>query len=289
MLCVVACASPLPPGRSAASVRKLVPVPICLRPLPRQPAPGTRLELTSSEYWSLLWPDLGDDAKSIDALARDCAGGQPLASLASQSEAPIDVSLGTALSAKFPDKFELVWLPTGRADAGAEVGLIALVRPLERRLEVYAIGTHVGEPKRTRLALERIGHRLVVAALEDGCGDAALVECESTARLYLVDRGRLGQRASIPFERRSGGPERGSAEYTFSAQLAYRPNGVNLAERLEVRDRQHGNLRSLELQRTLSLTGGRLMPSSESLWERALEELAETPTRNQPKPKPKLR
>lgn len=267
-----ACAEAVAPPQSPAPARQLVPVPICLAPLSPSAA---RKPLAPEEYWPLLWPAFEQRPEQLDARDRDCAGRQPLSPWAGLAT-PLRPLLEAASVSRSSDELEIIWLPAAAEAEQRPLGLLALGRRRERRLEIYALGVHSGDPRRTRFTWQRLGPRLVVSALE-ACEAEATDGCESSVSLYLARRGRLSPLGTLALARqlRAPAPSRGEPppEYHFHATLKYRPDGIHLQEQLSVRDRAR-ELRRSELERVLSLRGDRLVESEPSLWQQTLAELA---------------
>lgn len=270
-----ACAEAPARPQSPAPARQLVPVPICLAPL--SPSTTNR-PLAPADYWPLLWPSFAERPEQLDARDRDCAGRQPLTPWAGLAT-PLRPLAAAASVTRSSDELEIIWLPAAAEAERRPAGLLALGRRRERRLEVYALGVHTGDPERTRFTWQRLGSRLVVSALES-CGADAPEGCESSVSLYLAHRGRLSQLGTLALERQLRAPTatRGSPapEYHFQAQLKYRPDGIHLQEQLSVRDRTR-ELRRSELERVLTLRGDHLVESEPSLWQQTLAELSAPP------------
>jgi len=184
--------------------------------------------------------------------------------------------MADASIAKGADDLEVIWLPVTLDTDPGGTGLIALGRRRERRLEVYAIGVHGGDPERTHLAWQRLGPHLLVSALE-GCA-AGSTACESSVSWYLARRGRLAALGGVVLERTALGA-RGSRgaeplEYHLQTTLLYRPDGIHLQEHLSVRDRLRGEVRRSDLERVLVLAKDQLVESEPSLWQQMSAELS---------------
>ncbi len=265
-----ACATAAPQGRSEHPIRRMVPIPICLRELPQNALPEP---LRPEEYWPILWPGFDPNRGPLDPLARDCAGRQPLASLSlSGSKGPLGVSANDAVVTNVAQQFKLVWLPVRRGEGNPSVGMLALLRHRAGRVEVYATGAHAGELGATRFELQRLGPHRVVTAVEERCNKSTPPTCESTARIYLLERAALTAPVVAPLERWATAPTAngvGSVEYHFSSGLDYLATGIQITEHLVMRDRTSGETRSPDLQRVLVLKAGELAASAESLWQRA--------------------
>jgi hypothetical protein len=278
LLILIACSAPPPPARPANLARQLVPVPICLSPLGNTPA-GASTTPQPADYWPLLWPHFDPRSGQLDPLDRDCSGRQALAAWAGTTNS-LRPRTAEALISKGADDLEVIWLPILLDAAPDGTGLIALGRRRERRLEVYAIGVHGGDPERTHLAWQRLGPRLLVSALE-GCAAAPTATCESSVSLYLARHGRLAALGSVVLERTAlGAPSSRGAEpleYHFQTTLLYRPDGIHLQEHLAVRDRVRGEVRRSDLERILVLRKDQLVQSEPSLWQQISAELSGAP------------
>ena len=272
-----ACATAVPPGRSEHPIRRMVPIPICLNGLPQNAPPGPQRPTKPEEYWPLLWAGFTPNTGPLDPLARDCAGRQPLASF---SPGPLAVSASDAVVTDVAQQFKLVWLPVRPGKDNLAVGLLALLRHGAGGVEVYASGAHAGELGATRFTLERIGQRWAVAAMQEKCDERPTSPtCESTASIYLIERGALSSKVIVPLERWATAPKAdgvGAVEYHFSSGLDYLATGIQITEHLVARDRTNGEIRSSDLQRMLVLKAGRLTASAESLWQRTSDQSSTT-------------
>jgi hypothetical protein len=271
----LACASPALPPHPIAPARQLVPVPICLATLPPS-ASSANQPLEPAAYWPLLLPGFDPHTPRIDPLTHDCSGRQPFAS--AESTSTLVPRVDASKVATTSDQFEIIWLPIRVQPDRPGSGVLALARQRERRLEVYAIGVHGGDPERTVLSWQRLGSRLIVSAL-DACDDKSKsASCESTASIYLVRHGRLLPLATLPLERTTSGPRvaggGGPTEYHFHGSLKYAPDGIHISEQLSVRDSVRGEIRRSDLERVLVLHGDDLVESEPSLWQQTLGEMA---------------
>ena len=78
---LAACKKNVLSSKTEDDARLVIPVPICLKRLPRATTPGAVVSLTSEEYWSLLLPSYDVGARTVDPRALDCSGRQSLARL----------------------------------------------------------------------------------------------------------------------------------------------------------------------------------------------------------------
>jgi hypothetical protein len=236
--------------------------------------------LQPTDYWPLLWPKFEQPPAALDPRDRDCSGRQPFSAWAGTTT--VLQPLGSAASVtRSADDLEVIWLPVATESEARGSGLLALGRRRERRLEVYAIGVHAGDPERSRFTWQRLGSRLLVSALETCDAAAPPTTCESSVSLYLARRGRLSSLGTLALERSVRGVRaaRGAEplEYHFQATLQYRPDGIHLQEHLTVRDPVQGELRRSELERVLVLRKDQLVESEPSLWQQTLAELPGAP------------
>jgi hypothetical protein len=272
---LAACAGPQRSSKTEDEARALVPVPICLERLPRRTTPNSIVSLSSEEYWQLLLPGFDRSSSTLDLARPDCSGRASLASLVAGG-GKVQVRPDSLVLSSGADGLKVVWLPVEPTGQVAR-GLLALARQRENFLEVYALGLHVGNASGTRFTVERMGPALSVAALEERCqGTADDKRCNATCTVYLMATGRLAARAKFPVDRvaraREGAGQE-DTEYRFSASAEYRADAVVLSERLAVTAKGRGAIRSTDLQRTLRLDGGKLVPSVESLWAQTAKQL----------------
>jgi hypothetical protein len=279
LLILAACSAPPRPARPAQLARQLVPVPICLSPLSAASADAASTTPEPSDYWPLLWPHFDPRSGQLDPLDRDCSGRQAFAAWTGTTGS-LRAESAAALITRGADDLEVIWLPVELDTEPGGTGLLALGRRRERRLEVYALGVHGGDPERTHLAWQRLGSRWLVSAVE-GCAAAPTPPCESSVSLYLARRGRLAALGNLVLERTALGARgpRGAEplEYHFQATLLYRPDGIHLQEHLAVRDRLRGEIRRSDLERVLVLQRDQLVESEPSLWQQISAELSGAP------------
>jgi len=275
LLCVTGCAGSPFSSKTEDEARLLVPVPICLQRLPRRASASNVVALSSPEYWSMLLPSFDSGASTIDLSRPDCSGRLTLAGGAAGATS-VAIRVDQMVLGSGSDGFKIAWLPVWSSDTKRS-GLLALLRQRKDFLEVYALGVHPAVTSDVRFALERMGPALVVTALEERCsgeGDGRL--CDAACTVYLMRSGQLQAQARFPVDHTVKVPATaaaGSSEYRFSASADYRPNGVVLTEQLSVREKGRGEVRSVELERTLRLQDGHLVPSTESLWVQTAQQL----------------
>jgi hypothetical protein len=168
-----------------------VPVPICLKPLPRHGNVGVMATLKPEDYWATLLPSFDASASTVDRTAADCSGrqllgGPELLQVEGPRTGAIKIGEGDATVTPGPDGFKIVWLRTHRLAGGDAAGLLALMRAKEAYAEVYAVGTHRANAARARFTFERLGPSILVTATDDGCtGVKAGQSCETTMTTYL--------------------------------------------------------------------------------------------------------
>ena len=276
-----ACAGSALSSKTEDEARTLVPVPICVQRLPRRATPGSIVSLAAREYWSLLLPAFEPRASTLDLTLPDCSGrptlGGAAGTLGKRPVNPDEIVVGSG-----PDGFKVAWLPLAAHEA-LRTGLLALLRQRQEVLEVYALGVYEGSVDGSRFSLERMGPALVVTAQDEHCrGAEGDRRCDSSCTVYLMGNGRLHARARFPVDHSVDArtaAAAGSAEYRFSASAEYRSDGVALSEKLSVLEQGRGEVRSIDLQRTLRLEGDRLVPSTESLWSQTARQLGLPETR----------
>ena len=268
-------------SRTEDDARLMIPVPICVKRLPRASTPGAVVSLTPEEYWSLLLPSYDVGARTVDPTALDCSGRQSLARLSPPDTKRIRVDPEKIVLAAGADGMKLVWLESHPLSEGVFEGLMAIIRQRESYMEVYAVGIHRGLPGGTRFTLQRMGPRLVVEAVQETCnGQGGDRRCNSSTSVYLMTTGALRHAANFPIEqvaRTPGGDDYGPVEYRFTASAEYRDTSIDLTEHLSVTAQGQGETRSSDLQRALRLEGGQLLASGESLWTKTQRELGLRP------------
>lgn len=275
------CQGTVQSAKTEDEARLMVPVPICVKRLPRAAGPGVLISLSPDEYWSLLLPSFDANAKTIDPSAADCSGRRSLKSLSAEGVNSLTVDPEKLVVAPGADGMKVVWLESHARDDETYEGLVALTRQLDSYMEVYAVGLHRGPPQGTRFTLERMGPRLVVNAVEEKCsGDGQERRCSATSAVYLMGTGALEAAAVYPTEQvatAQGPGGRGVVEYRFSASAEYRAGSIQLTEHLSVTAKGQGELRAADLERAFRLENDQLVPSGESLWAKTLEQLGPKP------------
>jgi hypothetical protein len=274
-----ACKSQTLSSKTEDEARLMIPVPICVKRLPRGAAPGVVVSLTPAEYWALLLPSFDRNAETIDPSAADCSGRLSLARLSPPGMTALRVDPEKVTLAPGADGMKMVWLESHPLGEDTFDGLLALVRQRESYMEVYAIGIHRGRPQGTRFTLQRMGPRLVVEGIQEDCtGDGQNRRCRASASVYLMGTGALAAAATYPIEQATRVTRDGnSVEYRFSASADYRDTAITLTEHLSVNSKDQGEIRSSDLERAFRLEKGQLIASGESLWTKTLRELGQKP------------
>jgi hypothetical protein len=278
-LCLGACKAQTLSSKTEDEARMMIPVPICVKRLPRGSTPGAVVSLTPAEYWGLLLPSFDRNAQTIDPSAPDCSGRLTLLSLSPSGTNSLRVDPEKVTLAPGADGMKMVWLESHPLGEDTFEGLLALVRQRESYMEVYALGIHRGRPQGTRFTLQRMGPRLVIEAIQEDCeGEGAERRCRASTAVYLMGTGALKAAATYPIEQaakamRDGNP----VEYRFSASADYRDTSITLTEHLSVNTKGQGEIRSSDLERAFRLERGQLIASGESLWTKTLRELGLKP------------
>lgn len=279
MLCGVAlgqlgCASAVESSKMEDRARRTVPVPICIQPLERTTSGVSKIEPT--DYWKMVLPGFDEGSASVDSGSNDCAGRPAFAEKDLLSaEGPRAGSLPAkpdhAVVTPGPDGFRVVWLRTFEFADGSSSGPLALVRSREGYAEVYGTGALRGKVKTTRLALERMGSRILVTATEEGCVDVKPGQgCETAFTVFVLGEGRLNRAASLPLDRIEYRPFPGLpglSKYRLTATPVFQERGMRVVEQVLVQDPNQGTVRKSDLERVFKLgRGGQLEPSGPSLW-----------------------
>lgn len=267
-------------SKTEDEARVMIPVPICVKRLPRGGEPGVVVSLTPEEYWSLLLPSFDPNAKTIDPSAPDCSGRLSLQSLSPAGTRSLHVDPERVTLAPGADGLKIVWLASHPLAEGGFDGLLALIRQREGYLEVYAVGHHRGRPEGTRFTLQRMGPLLVVDGIQEDCtGDGQERRCRASVSVYLMATGALEASATYPIEQAATATARNGSpvEYRFSASADYKDAAIELTEHLSVSAKGQGEIRSSDLQRAFRLERGQLIASGESLWTKTLRELEKSP------------
>jgi hypothetical protein len=274
-LATSSCAGAVESSKLEDNARRNVPVPICLKTLPRHGASGVVATLKPEDYWATLLPSYDSGAGTVDRDAPDCSGRQLLTSsellqAEGSRTGPIKVGDGDVVVEGGPDGFKIVWLRTHKFADGTAAGLLGLVRAREAYAEVYAVGLHRGSAGRSRFAFERLGPEILVTATDDGCtGVKPNQSCETTLVSYLLSSGQLVAGARFALDRIQYGqaPGVGAVQYRLTATPVFQERSIRLVEQIVVRDATQTEIRKSDLERTFQLKDrGRLAASTESLW-----------------------
>jgi hypothetical protein len=277
LLGVAACKSDILSSKTEDEARVMIPVPICVKRLPRGSSPGVVISLSPEEYWSLIFPSFDRNAKTIDPSEPDCSGRLSLASLSPGGTHSLKVDPEKITLAPGADGMKMVWLQSHPLGEETFEGLLALIRQRESYMEVYAAGIHRGRPQGTRFTLQRMGPRLVIEAIQEDCtGEDRERRCRASTAVYLMGTGTLKAAATYPIEQVAKGSRDGNpVEYRFSASADYRDASITLTEHLSVDSKGQGEIRSSDLERAFRLERGQLVASGESLWTKTLRELGQ--------------
>jgi hypothetical protein len=273
---LVSCAGAVESSKLEDGARRTVPVPICLKPLPRHGASGVTATLKPEDYWSTLLPSFDPGAGTVDRSSVDCSGrqllgGPELLQVEGPRTGPVKVGEGDATVTPGPDGFKIVWLRTHRLTGGDAAGLLALMRAKEAYAEVYAVGMHRANPARARFALERLGPEILVTATDEGCtGVKPNQPCESTLTAYLMRSGELLPGARFAIDRIAYAPAAGvsgNAQYRLTAAPVFQERSIRVVEQIVVRDSSQGEIRKSDLERNFALSSRTaFVANNESLW-----------------------
>jgi hypothetical protein len=276
-----ACKASVQSAKTEDEARLMIPVPICVKRLPRATTPGAVLSLAPEEYWPILLPSYDRNARTVDPSAPDCSGRLSLSNLASQSRTSIRVDPEKVTVAPGADGMKIIWLESHPLGEDSYEGLIALVRQRESYMEVYAVGVHRGRPAGSRFTLQRMGPRFIVEGIQEDCtGDGSERRCRAATSIYMMVTGTLRPAATYPIEQTARSTPRdgsGPLEFRFSASADYKDTAIELTEHLSVTAKGQGEVRTSDLERAFRLEGGQLVASGESLWTKTLRDLGQKP------------
>lgn len=286
------CASAVESSKMEDRARRTVPVPICIQPLQRTTSGVSKIE--PADYWKMVLPGFDEGSSTVDAGSNDCAGRPAFAERDLLSaEGPRAGSLPAkpehAVVTPGPDGFRVVWLRTFEFADGSSAGPLALVRSREGYAEVYGVGALRGKLKSTRLALERMGSRILVTATDEGCGDAKPGQgCQTAFTVYVLGGGKLNRAASLPLDRIDYRPFPGLpglSKYRLTATPVFQEKGMRVVEQVLVQDPNQGTVRKSDLERVYNLTpSGQLESNAPSLWNQVVGESHAPPPPPPPPP-----
>jgi len=265
-------------------------LPACVFYLPsrRNESAGTARRLRDEQLFKLVFPGFDENQKVLSrspaCTGQDIFADKELAGGAPKGGWPIRMQDGQITQGSGGDRIKVVWFRLEEWPDGTAGGPLAILRASEHFAELYAVTPFRGRPDRVRLGTERMGGELLVTAEEDGCtGHAAGTACETALHVFLPRRGELQRVVDVPVERIAYGSngergERGATgklEYHMTSASRVQPDGIHLAEEVEVKDDGGQVLRKAELERVFHLGEAGLTANEGSLWERiAKPELA---------------
>ena len=280
LVALASCAGAVESSKLEDGARRTVPVPICLKPLPRHGASGVMATLKPEDYWTTLLPSFDASAGTVDRTSTDCSGrqllgGPELLQVEGPRTGPVKVGEGDATVTPGPDGFKIVWLRTHRLTGGDAAGLLALMRAKEAYAEVYAVGMHRANAARARFAFERLGPEILVTATDEGCAGVKPGQtCETMLTTYLMRSGELVPGARFAIDRVTYGPAAGvsgNAQYRLTAAPVFHERSIRVVEQIVVRDAAQGEIRKSDLERTFTLNKqSQLVASAESLWSQVV-------------------
>lgn len=269
------------------NARKQAPVAVCSQQLPpaKRAAGGKSVvrNLDAEQWMGVILPGFSVE-KGIDDKARDCTGGFAFANESLRGGVsskgfprpfdPDDLEIRSG-----PDGMRVLWLRILKFENGDDGGVVALVRAVDDRAEVYGIGSFRG-PSQAQLSPVRLGEDSLVVGESKVCPDPD--DCRKQAHFYLARRGRLIQAATVDLERTAIVPsvtQRGLyARYQLSTDVTYKPDGIHLLEQVKVKIIESGDknrdsdreLRKVEFSRLLRVERDTLFSTNDPLWERVV-------------------
>ncbi len=286
------CASAVESTKIEDGARRTIPVPICLKPLPRHGSAGVIATLKPEDYWATLLPGFDAGQGTVDRSTPDCAGHQLLNSpellqAEGSRSGPIKVSDADVGVESGPDGFKIVWLRTHKFADGMAGGVLALVRAREAYAEVYAAGIHKGSVARSRFSFERLGPQILITATDDGCtGVKPGQTCETTMVAYVLSSGQLAVGARFAVDRIGYGQAAGvgAVQYRLTATPIFQDRAIRLVEQVVVRDAGQNEIRKSDLERQFQVRDrGALVASADSLWNQVVGAAAPAPSPPNPK------
>ena len=267
--------------------RKQTPVPVCASQLapPKSTGGGKAVvrSLDPEQWMGVLIPGF-DPEKGLNPTDADCTGAYVFANESLRGGVPLKAwphpfDPDNLEMRAGPEGMRVLWLRVLKFENGDEGGLVAMVRAVDDRAEVYGVGSFRG-PGKTQLSPVRLGEDNLVVGESKICPDPD--DCRKTAHFYLVRRGRLIEAATVDLERTAIVPsvtERGLyARYQLSTDVTYAPDGIHLLEQVKVKiihyeqgerdsDRE---LRRVEFARLLRVERDTLFSTNDPLWERVV-------------------
>jgi hypothetical protein len=277
------CAEAPPRPNLEDKARRVAPIPACIMYLPPRKDPNAKAfirQLREDQYWKLIYPAFNPDKLELPNGAADCTGKPILSHWKLQGADPLrgwpeKTEEGDIVYGAGGDRLKIVWLRSHRFPNGDYGGALAIVRTMENFAEAYGVGVLVGNPKRMKLALERMGPEVILTAADDQCTGAPLgTPCETHVQVFLPRRGMLVELADIPLERKayafnSEPGAKGRFEYKLTSAPEYKPGTVKIFEKIEVRDERGIVVRKAELERLfVLLEEGELKANEGPLWPR---------------------
>jgi hypothetical protein len=288
------CASAVESSKMEDRARRTVPVPICIQPLERSTSGVSKVE--PADYWKMVLPSFDPGSSTVDAASTDCSGRpafseQDLLSAEGPRAGSLPAKPDHAVVTPGPDGFRVVWLRTFDFSDGSSAGPLALVRSREGYAEVYGTGSMRGKLKTTRFSLERMGSRILVTAIDEGCGEVKPGQgCETAFTVYVLGGGRLTRAASLPLDRIDYRPFPGLpglSKYRLTATPVFQDKGMRVVEQVVVLDPNQGTVRKSDLERVFKLApGGQLEASAPSLWAQVAGDSNASPSSAAPAPAP---
>lgn len=270
-----------------APLREKKPIPVCTTQLaPVQAAgegQGVVRDLPPEQWLEVVVPGF-DEEKGIDPTSVDCTGhyvfaNESLRGGVSLPGWPRLVDPEELQVRAGPRGMRVLWLRVLKYENGDDGGPVALVRAIDDRAEVYAVGSFRGPPE-TELDPVRLGNESLVVAEAKSCPSPS--DCRKRAFFFLPRRGRLIEAATVDLERTAIVPSvtaRGLyAKYNLRTDITYRKDGIFLLEQVTSRiipyedgardsDRE---LRRVEFSRLLKLERDALFSTNDPLWERVV-------------------
>ena len=270
-------------------------VTLCSMPQGTGASPGTTLDSLAFDVFERLLLATRDDASTLcdgsplafPALPDGCAEPEPeLRAIESPPASRNELVLRPA-----GGDFWLAFLPVRRYEGGLADGPIAILRYVDGRLDVRALGTLRAYPNRLRLEIAHVGSAYVLVADGESCDDAGT--CVRATRLLLLEGQRFVARpltsasgeclGAAWFPRAETRVARlgAHAERTFdrTVELAFEPEQVVVNEHIVVHDADPSDralparlFRRASVERLIHVTGaeGAFRTTGDSLFRAML-------------------
>lgn len=279
------CTDQIPRSLSGDLSRSVAPVPACVMHLPARSSKSAGTpSLKEHELWELVFPGYDAERRQLPEGAKDCAGRNLFGHSVFEGGKPhrgwpLPTEEGDIVFGAGGSKLRVLWMRTHTFPDGTMAGPLAMVRVLDDKAEVYAMGALRGPANAVKLRLPRMGSLVVVAAKTDGCKEELkpLTPCRSEMHVFLPHKGELVKAATFA-TRRVGFAQKaepgifGTVRYELTGVPEFHEDHVRVLEEVMAYDAEGRELRAAELDRSYRLKNAELVESEPSLWYRLFDE-----------------